>query len=183
MRRPLPTLAILCLLLASLAWRTPPAQAAAAAADSARVIVKFKADSPLLREQALSARTRHAARAQALGQRVGLALRSGAGLTERSQVVLASGIGSAALAATLARQGDVEYAVVDERRHRATAPNDPYYLQGPPIPVTGGSGGPAAGQWYLRAPSGAVVSAIDAEPAWSITLGNPAIVVKQLAVS
>jgi len=178
MRHLLPTLAAICLLLTPLAGRTPLAQAAAATPDSARVIVKFKADSPLLREQALSASARHAERAQALGQRVGLALRSGAGLTERSQVVFASGIGSAALAATLARQGDVEYAVVDQRRHRATAPNDPYYLQGPP--VAGGSGGPVAGQWYLRAPSGALVSSIDVEPAWSISTGDPAIVVAVL---
>jgi serine protease len=180
MRHPLPTLAALCLLLAPLALRTPPVQAAAASPDSARVIVQFKADSPLLREQALTAGARHAERAQALGQRVGLALRGGAGLSERSQVVFASGIGSAALAATLARQGDVEYAVVDQRRQRATAPNDPYYLQGPPIPPTGGTGGPVAGQWYLRAPAGAVLSSIDAEPAWSITPGNPAIVVAVL---
>jgi serine protease len=178
MRRPLSTLAALCLVLASLAWRASPVEASAVPADSARVIVKFKADSPLLREHALSANARHAERAQTLGQRIGLALRSGAGLGERSQVVLASGIGSAALAATLARQSDVEYAVVDQRRHRATAPNDPYYLQGPA--VVNGGGGPVAGQWYLRAPSGAVVSSIDVEPAWGITTGSPAIVVAVL---
>ena len=60
MRRPLSTLAALCLVLASLAWPASPVEAAAVPADSARVIVKFKADSPLLREYALSANARHA---------------------------------------------------------------------------------------------------------------------------
>ena len=49
MRRSLSTLVALCL-GASLAWPASPVEAAAVPADSARVIVKFKADSPLLRE-------------------------------------------------------------------------------------------------------------------------------------
>ena len=59
----------------------------------ARVIVQFKADSGLLRKQVQAAGERHASQAQALGQRVGLALTAGAGLSERSQVVFARGLG------------------------------------------------------------------------------------------
>jgi serine protease len=54
-------------------------------------------------------------------------------------------------------------------------PNDPLYWTGPP--VSGTSGGPAAGQWYLRAPTAQVRSAINAETAWNYTIGSPGIVV------
>jgi Subtilase family len=64
--------------------------------------------------------------------------------------------------------------VPDRRVRRLTAPNDPLYADG-----VGGTG-PAVGQWYLRAPAGAVQSAIDAEAAWSVTVGNPGIVVAVL---
>ena len=142
--------------------------------DTARVIVKLKADSPLLREQALSATAHEIGRAQALGQRLGLAMSAGSTVSERSQVVFASGITSAELAQRLALEGDVEYAVPDRRRHHFVAPNDPLYADG----VAGN--GPAVGQWYLRAPTGAVQSSINVEAAWSITTGSPNVVVAVL---
>ncbi len=90
----------------------------AAAGDTARVIVKYKADSPLLRLHAMAAPSRHALQAEALGARVGLALRAGAGVAERAHVVFASGITSDQLARRLAAEHDIEYAVPDRRIHR-----------------------------------------------------------------
>ncbi len=143
----------------------------AAASDTARVIVKFKADSASLRLQAQSVAALHAARAQTLGQRQGLQLATGAAVSESAQVVLATGITSEALAQRLAADGDVEYAVPDRLVHSHVAPNDPLYGDGV------GGNGPAVGQWYLRAPVGVVKSSIDVEPAWNVTQGNPSIVV------
>jgi serine protease len=51
------------------------------------------------------------------------------------------------------------------------APRDPLYAEG----VAGL--GPAAGQWYLRAPTDEVRSSLNIEPAWAITAGRPDIVV------
>ena len=93
---------------------------------------------------------------------------------ERTHVMLADGLSAQALAQRLAREHDVEYAVPDRRMRRHTAPNDPLYAS-----VAGGNG-PAAGQWYLRAPNGTVKSSIDAETAWAITTGNPGVVVAVL---
>jgi serine protease len=173
MRRTLPTWAFpLALLLACAAWQAP----AQAAGETARVIVKFKAEAVTLRRQALAADERREARADALGTRRGLALRSGYALAERTQVMTAEGIGSQALAERLRREADVEYAVVDQRRRAFAAPNDPYYLQGP----SNGVGAPAAGQWYLHAPDATLRSAIGIEAAWNVTPGDPAIVVAVL---
>jgi serine protease len=141
---------------------------------TARVIVKFKADSPLVREQALVATAHETIRAQTLGQRLGLAIGAGAAVSDRSQVVFASGITSDALAQRLALESDVEYAVPDQRRHLFAAPNDPLYADG----VTGN--GPAVGQWYLRAPTGAIRSSLGVETAWVITTGSPGVVVAVL---
>ena len=158
------------LLLAS----SPQAQTQAPTAD-ARVIVKYKADSPLLNDQALPAAAQRVERAKALGTRVGLELRAGSGVSGRAHVVFAHGLTSAQLAERLSRESDVEYAVPDQRRRTSTAPNDPLYLTGPP--VSAGTGGPAVGQWYLRAPAGEVQSSINVEPAWDVTPADPDIVV------
>src|SRR5438876_8362692 len=64
----------------------------------ARVIVKLKADSPVLRERLSSATDEHRRRAKALGDRLGVALTAGRGIADRVQVVMASGIASAELA-------------------------------------------------------------------------------------
>lgn len=158
------------------------APAAAAPAADARVIVTFKADSAIARQQVLgsasraeTAAQRSTERAATLGRRVGLALRGGANVAERTQVVLASGIDSAQLAARLAADSDVESVAIDVRRHRYSAPNDPLYAAGQPADP-----GPVVGQWYLRAPSGEVKSSISAETAWAVTAGNPNVVVAVL---
>ncbi len=177
MRHRSTTCALLLGLLAPGTWVQPQAQTLVAdPGESARVIVKFKADSPLLRKRSLSVAMQHGERAEALGQRIGLGagrLRAGHGRSERAQVVTASGIGSAALAARLAQESDVEYAVVDQRRKRLSAPNDALYAASVSI-------SPASGQWYLRAPDSVVKSSINAEAAWDITTGSPSIVVADL---
>lgn len=154
-------------------------------ADAARVIVKFKQGSVLLRKHALSATASASetldtvtARANSLGARLGVSLRAGRALNEHAQVVKASGIDSAALAERLAAEADVEYAVVDQRRTHFALPNDPLYTQGPPI--SGSTGGPAVGQWYLHAPAGEVASSINATSAWDLTTGSSNIVVAVL---
>jgi serine protease len=143
-------------------------------ADSARVIVKFRADAPTLRSPALTASGRSITRALELARRQNLAVTVGEAMSDRMQVVFSTGLSSTELARRLAADADVEYAVPDQRRTRHAAPNDPLYANG----VLGN--GPAVGQWYLRAPVGDAKSSIDAEIAWSVTQGSPAIVVAVL---
>ncbi|MET0683613.1 MAG: S8 family serine peptidase, partial [Casimicrobiaceae bacterium] len=172
-------LPVVLLSLMLLAGPGSPSRAQSPApAGNARVIVKYKVDSPLLRRETLAAGSPRMSGREALSQRVGLSLRAGADVAERTQVLFASGMTSRALAARLARENDVEFAVPDERRHRFDVPNDPLYLTGPAI--AGNTGGPVAGQWYLRAPAGEVQSSIDVEPAWTHTTGAPGVVVAVL---
>ena len=152
---------------------------------TARVIVKFRRDSTLLREHALSATASASetldkvrARANSLGIRLGMSLGAGRAISKHSQVVTASGLSGAALAERLAAQADVEYAVVDQRRTHFMGPNDPLYTQGPAI--SGSTGGPATGQWYLQAPAGEVAASINATSAWELTTGSSNIVVAVL---
>ncbi|MEO5844880.1 MAG: S8 family peptidase [Caldimonas sp.] len=186
---------LICVAVVAAAWaaplglRTPLAQPAVATAGSvARVIVKFRTDSPLLKKQALSVAGRQAEQAAALGKRIGMSLDAGRGLSERSHVVIGRGLSSNQLAARIAAERDVEYAVADERKHIVAVPNDPLYAAGPAVGVT--NGGPTVGQWYLKPapPAGAASAtwgatapaAINAERAWDITTGSASIVVAVL---
>jgi serine protease len=172
----------------------PPAQ-------HARVIVEFKSGLSDFRRTALSlhatsggsAGAMSAAeavqalqlRASQLGNRVGLALQAGHAVNERMQVVTADGIDSRALVQRLANDPQVAHVVIDGRRMPLRVPNDSYYAQGPAI--SGSSGGPDAGQWYLRAPLSATLSAgsetnqiiasIDAPAAWDVTTGSSSVIV------
>ncbi len=165
----------LSLLAALLGPRTTPGWAQGTFTDdgarTARVIVRFRADSPLLGESGVSAASVPAARAAALGQRLALPMSAGVAVSDRSQVTFAAGVTSAELAERLAQESDVEYAVPDERRRIVTVPGDPLYAAGVP------GNGPATGQWYLRAPSGEVLSSLDIEQAWAVTAGSRKIVV------
>ena len=148
--------------------------------SSARVIVKLKAKSSTLSVSRNSADAGPQAAAM-LGARLGLALSDGRTLGARTQVLHASGMSSAALAAALGSDADVEWAVVDQRRYIQASPvNDPLYPDRQTISVS--QEGPVAGQWYLRAPGidsqgNDVVSSINVEPAWAITTGLSSIVI------
>jgi serine protease len=169
-KRPLTLIALCAFLLA------PPLEAQIQAPlAEARVIVKYSADSPLLGDQALPAAESRINRARALAARVGLELRAGADVSPRAHVVFGRGMTSQQLAQRLARESDIEHAVPDLRRRVSTVPNDPLYLAGPP--VSAGAGGPAVGQWYLRAPAGEVQSSINVEPAWDLAPSHTDIVV------
>ncbi len=131
-----------------------------------RVIVKYRPGSNL-------AQNRQGA--QRLGQQLRLALSDGHALGERSQSLRARGIGAQDLAARLAAQSDVEWAVPVQRKTvRGVVPNDPLFADGQ-TPAT-----PAVGQWYLRAPNATLVSAVNALGAWAITEGSASITVAVL---
>jgi serine protease len=142
--------------------------------DGARVIVKYKALGRLMRAQSAAAAGGpvHGPQfAATLAQRSGLALSDGRIIGSRSQVVRGDKtLSSAALAARLAADSDVEYAVPDLRRHALGVPNDPLFAASSSI-------SPAAGQWYLGAPDATLLSAINAVGAWDISTGSPTIVV------
>lgn len=181
-------LSMLCLLALPAIAAAPPGDRAltvrraavpAESPERARVIVKFRADGGLMRESALAVtsgrepRVQHAAR---LSQRVGLALTDGHEVMPRTQVLHARGLRSSELVVRLQADPDVEMAWVDERVRATAAPNDPRYAGGQVLPVT-----PAAGQWYLRAPDATtLVSAINAEGAWDVSVGSPSVVVAVL---
>lgn len=182
----LPVFALLIMLAGNvaLAERTPTRAMPLADDGNARVIVKFKPGASLLRAHALGATSSRSAaasaldgRATVLGARLGLRLRAGPALTDRVQVVQADGVDARTLAARLARDADVEYAEVDRRARRLLVPNDPRFAS---VATGVGRGGPAVGQWYLRAPAGEVASSIDAVSAWDTTSGSASVVVAVL---
>ncbi len=138
---------------------------------NARVIVKYRSGSTLMRVAAAGAALRPL-HAQTMGARLGLALKDGRVLGDRTQSLRAPGIASADLVQRLAAQPDVEWAVVDHRRGiTAATPNDPYYGPGQ-TSIT-----PTVGQWYLRAPDSTVVSSVNAIGAWATSTGSSAITV------
>ncbi|HEV7912553.1 MAG TPA: S8 family serine peptidase, partial [Albitalea sp.] len=181
MRHRLPTLAALCALILPAALHAPLAQAltqrdtVGSREPTARVIVRYKPGATAMR--ALSApitAVRGPQQAAALSQRLGLLLSDGHAIGDQAQVVFAKGISSAALAARLAADADVEFAEPDQRRRARAIPNDPLYGGSQPS-VT-----PTVGQWYLRPPTSTNVSAIDAETAWLTTTGTSSVTVAVL---
>jgi len=137
-----------------------------------RVIVKYRSDADLLPRQAASADGRPAAlhTAATLTSRMGRLLADGATIGSRTQVLTSSVLTSRQLADELAQRAEVEWAVVDQRRHAyASAPNDPLF-------PASTSNSPPAGQWYLRAPDSTGVSAIDVLGAWDVSRGKGVVV-------
>ena len=151
-----------------------PSQAVAAglptASDdsTARVIVRYRQDSALMRSHGGDTRPRHAA---TLARRLGLGLQDGRAMAPRMQALRAKGLSSEALAARLAAQPDVEWAVVDGRKYATAIPNDPLLADNQTSTT------PVVGQWYLRAPDSAIVSAINAVGAWDISTGSSSVTV------
>ena len=161
---------------AAFSERNPHAAAVAPAAaqedpSQARVIVKFRSASALARAAGGSGRAQHAGR---LGGRLALPLVDGRPLGPHTQALRGHGLSSRQLAARLAAQPDVEWAVVDERRFITAVPNDPYYAAGQ-TSIT-----PSVGQWYLHKPDSTLVAAINAESAWDLSTGSAAITVAVL---
>lgn len=153
--------------------------------ETGRVIVKYRSSATVLSSsgaRSMSASSSGKAQvttlrtATALGKRTGLTLSDGRTLGARTQVLKASGLTSQVLATTLAKDSDVEWAVVDGRRFPSYTPNDPLYPNG----LSSSTNSLTVGQWYLRAASGTLVSAIDATDAWDTTLGSSSVVVAVL---
>ncbi len=172
---------------AAAAERQPAPRAAPQGSLDARVIVAYRAAAPLVREQALAVGASRAQvvatyqhRADVLARRAGVPLKVGRAIGTQAHVVTATGLSSSALAAQLRADPNVEYAVVDQRRRALMVPSDPLYAAGPAVNLAAQTGGPAAGQWYLRAPTDLFKSAINAEAAWDVTTGSPDIVVAVL---
>ncbi|MEP7301289.1 MAG: hypothetical protein ABI699_07150, partial [Caldimonas sp.] len=154
--------ALAAALLLPLAAQAPLAQGNAPAPGvAARVIVKYRSDSDLLKKQAMTATGRRSLQTQALGERIGIALTPGLAITDRAHVVTARGMSSASLAARIGAERDIEYAVVDERKHIVAVPNDSFYAG---RPATATSGGPLVGQWYFK-PPGVAGTAANTAPA------------------
>jgi serine protease len=187
-------LSFVSLLLVCLATSHPPALAVTEAGprqrplvpgaedtNVARVIVKYRADSGLVRALSLNPKGAGAGNARVLPQhantlarRLGLRLSDGRVLGERTQALRGEGVSSTDLAQRLRADADVEWAEVDGKRYVTAAPNDPYFKD-KQTSIT-----PAVGQWYLRAPDATQWSAINALAAWDITTGSPTVTVAVL---
>ena len=143
----------LCAALLGLA-ALPTAPVHADTAPEARVIVKLRSASPLKQIQA-------AGSVQTLGQRIGIAAQLIGQPTPDTQLMRATGISSEALAARLAQESDVLYAVPDRIKTIRALPNDPLFSH----------------QWYLQAASGTQPAATNAVGAWNLTAGAASVVV------
>lgn len=140
------------LLAATAAVAAPPV-----AEDSGRVIVRFRDDSAWVHAGSRSLKPR-VDRAQRLSQRLGQPLEAGRDIGPLEQVVRAASLDGARLASWLSRQPEVEYAVVDERRHvAAVTPNDTYF---------------DSAQWYLQTPGPSAPTGVDLPNAWSLSKGS-----------
>ena len=77
-----------------------------------------------MKVQAMTAAGTQALRTTTLASRLGIALTPGSDISDRIHVVVASDMDSHALAARIAVESDIEYAVPDERKHSFAVPND-----------------------------------------------------------
>lgn len=154
---------------------TRPARAFGDDSVTARVIVKYRADSALRKTQAANGAGRRAPlHAQTMAARLNLNLNDGRVLGAHTQSLSARGLRSAELAQRLQAQPEVEWVVEDQRRTISAVPNDPYF--GPDQKTIT----PSVGQWYLRAPDASLVSAINAQGAWNLTTGSADVTVAVL---
>ena len=128
----------------------------AMAEEAARVIVKYRNTSSVLLQS-----TSSGARAKALSSRLGQSVSNTRSIAPRMDVVHASNISSEKLAARLAAQSDVEYAVPDRRKMIKASPNDTNF----------------ASQWHLQAVQPAAINALGA---WNLTTGLASVVVAVL---
>ena len=153
----------------------------AGAALDARVIVVYRQGARIARLHSWrpgvsrpQARAVLQRRADALAAHAGTVLATGRAVGPQGQVLRASGLSSEALVLRLASHPDVAWVSVDGWRRARSAPNDPLFASGPA--VDNGSGGPLAGQWYLRAPDETFRSAINAQAGWARSKGENVVV-------
>lgn len=135
-----------------------------AAAGSARVIVKFRADREPTGDEV--------ERAAWLSRRIGTSLGHGRALGRRTQSLRAESLSSARLLKALESLPEVEWAVEDRRQSIRSLPDDPLFPAG-----GAGANAVAIGQWFLRAPTDAIPAAVDAQRAWERQKGDPNVVV------
>ena len=167
-----PWLAMLCLAaISGPALAERPRLGAPVDAETERVIVRF-------RDQAAAASAARQApgagsRIDALAARQAMTLKLARSVSDRTHALwLERPLRGRELDRVLQRLSAdpaVEYAVADRRKYRAAVPNDPLFNQ---VAQTG--------QWWLTAPNGTFVSAIDGPAAWDLTVGDPGVVVAVL---
>ena len=138
----------------------PPAVATQGVAESPQLIVKLRK---------VADQQPQGARIEALVARRALGLDGQRSITSRIHVLQVHSAGGGVTAdemlAQLRADPQVEYAVVDQRRHiQAVAPNDPLYGE----------------QWYLHAVSASAPAALDATDAWSTTTGNGSMIIADI---
>jgi serine protease len=135
---------------------------------NARVIVKFRDRAAATPQQPTLQR-----RINELAERQAQRLRLARSVSDRTHALWLErplrGRDLQRLLQRLAADPAVEFAVVDRRRYRAAIPDDPLFNQAP-----------ETGQWWLTAPNGTFVSAIDGPRAWDLTVGDPSIAVAVL---
>lgn len=141
---------------------------------NAAVIVKYKSHGAWSQPKGSQSNKPEPRHASKINRALGLNTKDGRVLDTHMQSLKATGISSTHLADRLRLLPDVEWVEVDQINHIQAVPNDPY-LADQLQQIT-----PAAGQWYLRAPSGNVTSAINAIGAWDITQGNRNVIVAVL---
>jgi serine protease len=138
--------------LPALAAATTPAPGNAPAAPMARFIVKLRAPAASFAQDS-------AARLGALAARTGLTFKEARPLLGNLHVVALAA--PADTLARLAADPEVEYAEPDQLRHVLSTPDDPLFEQ----------------QWYLQNSEPAAIDALDA---WTLTTGNPGLVIADL---
>lgn len=147
-------------------------QAQAQTVEVGRVIVRLKPDASVLRSSVVQAQSAGTSSEpmQRLGRKRGLLVADGRQIGRRMHVAVAEGMSSTQLAAVLAQDPDVLYAVPDQLRRPlavSSPPSDPLY--GNVLNTT-----VAAGQWYLRPYDelSNIRSTNNAASAWGVATGQ-----------
>lgn len=136
-----------------------------------RIIVKFR--DGVARAQSVTSEAAATDRVAQLATRAGVRMRLARSVSPQMHAVRLErpleGAQLREMIAQIGRDAAVEYAVADQRKYRSLIPNDPRY-----------GTGQVTQEWWLTPPSSTFVSPIDAERAWDITTGSPAVVVAVL---
>ncbi|HYM34097.1 MAG TPA: hypothetical protein VET48_01815, partial [Steroidobacteraceae bacterium] len=134
-----------------------------------RIIVKFRSNAAILNTRQIQAASDPI---QTLAHRVGISVVGSRSIAPSLNMhvmrllVVPAADTQAAILANLRADPDVEYAEPDQLRYPHSIPNDPNY----------------SNQWFLQPPNvpGTLISAIDAQDAWTKTTGSKGVVIAQL---